>query len=114
MIQQHYWQRWYRGNIKVLHEWLGQREDIQLHIFQLKTLIKIFKKMFKDFELQGVLNVRSDEYKKIHKRLTVRLLCSHSFAIEIDYILWLFVWSQEIVKRNMKYQYVHNCNVIIL
>lgn len=36
-------QRWYSGSMKVLCVWLTDRLDLQLHTYQLKTLIKIVK-----------------------------------------------------------------------
>lgn len=39
-------------HLKQMHEWLKTRAGNALHIHQLKSLIKIFQKMYKDFELQ--------------------------------------------------------------
>lgn len=36
-------QQWYSGSMKVICMWLADRLDLQLHIYQLKTLIKIVK-----------------------------------------------------------------------
>ena len=47
------------------------RAGNSLHLHQLKSLIQIFKKMFKDFELQGILDCRRDPWKAIQQRLTV-------------------------------------------
>ena len=43
---------WYMTHLKQIHEWLKTRAGNALHIHQLKSLIKIFQKMYKDFELQ--------------------------------------------------------------
>uniref|UniRef100_A0A2K5PWM0 MHD1 domain-containing protein n=1 Tax=Cebus imitator TaxID=2715852 RepID=A0A2K5PWM0_CEBIM len=53
--------------------WLTDRMDLQLHIYQLKTLIRIVKKTYRDFQLQGVLDstLNSKTYEMIQDRLTV-------------------------------------------
>lgn len=37
------WQLWYTGSMKAVCVWLTERLDLQLHTFQLKTLIKMVK-----------------------------------------------------------------------
>uniref|UniRef100_A0A8V5FM78 Uncharacterized protein n=1 Tax=Melopsittacus undulatus TaxID=13146 RepID=A0A8V5FM78_MELUD len=65
--------QWYSNSMKVICMWLADRLDVQLHIYQLKTLIKIVKKTYRDFRLQGVLEgtLNSKTYDTIHSRLTV-------------------------------------------
>ncbi|XP_059789490.1 calcium-dependent secretion activator 2 isoform X10 [Balaenoptera ricei] len=65
--------QWYSSSMKVICVWLADRLDLQLHIYQLKTLIKIVKKTYRDFRLQGVLEVtlNSKTYDTLHRRLTV-------------------------------------------
>ncbi|XP_053107780.1 calcium-dependent secretion activator 2 isoform X16 [Hemicordylus capensis] len=65
--------QWYSSSMKVICVWLADRLDLQLHIYQLKTLIKIVKKTYRDFRLQGVLEgtLNSKTYDTIHSRLTV-------------------------------------------
>uniref|UniRef100_A0ABM5GGA1 Calcium-dependent secretion activator 2 isoform X3 n=1 Tax=Pogona vitticeps TaxID=103695 RepID=A0ABM5GGA1_9SAUR len=65
--------QWYSSSMKVICVWLADRLDLQLHIYQLKTLIKIVKKTYRDFRLQGVLEgtLNSKTYETIHSRLTV-------------------------------------------
>nr|XP_039264030.1 calcium-dependent secretion activator 1-like isoform X1 [Styela clava] len=63
--------RWYNSNVQLMRDWLHARSELQLNVYQLKILIRIFKKLYKDFELQGVMNVRNIQYSEIHKRLTV-------------------------------------------
>lgn len=62
---------WYNSNMKLLNDWLQDRSELQLNVYQLKIIIKVFKKLYKDFELQGVMDVRNNLYTDIHKRLTV-------------------------------------------
>ncbi|XP_012508184.1 PREDICTED: calcium-dependent secretion activator 2 [Propithecus coquereli] len=65
--------QWYSNSMKVICLWLADRLDLQLHIYQLKTLIKIVKKTYRDFRLQGVLEgtLNSKTYDTLHRRLTV-------------------------------------------
>uniref|UniRef100_A0A8C3XV98 Calcium dependent secretion activator 2 n=1 Tax=Chelydra serpentina TaxID=8475 RepID=A0A8C3XV98_CHESE len=65
--------QWYSSSIKVVCMWLADRLDLQLHVYQLKTLIKIVKKTYRDFRLQGVLEgtLNSKTYDTVHSRLTV-------------------------------------------
>uniref|UniRef100_A0A2K6KX08 Calcium dependent secretion activator 2 n=1 Tax=Rhinopithecus bieti TaxID=61621 RepID=A0A2K6KX08_RHIBE len=65
--------QWYSSSMKVICVWLTDRLDLQLHIYQLKTLIKIVKKTYRDFRLQGVLEgtLNSKTYDTVHRRLTV-------------------------------------------
>ncbi|XP_027752797.1 calcium-dependent secretion activator 2 isoform X8 [Empidonax traillii] len=65
--------QWYSNSMKVISMWLADRLDLQLHIYQLKTLIKIVKKSYRDFRLQGVMEgtLNSKTYDTIHSRLTV-------------------------------------------
>uniref|UniRef100_H2Z3C0 Calcium-dependent secretion activator 1 n=1 Tax=Ciona savignyi TaxID=51511 RepID=H2Z3C0_CIOSA len=63
---------WYEKGVNVLSAWLTERAELQLHLHQLKTLIKIFKKFYHDFEMQGVTGVRTNKnFESVHKRLTV-------------------------------------------
>ncbi|XP_065253552.1 calcium-dependent secretion activator 2 isoform X8 [Emys orbicularis] len=65
--------QWYSSSMKVICMWLADRLDLQLHVYQLKTLIKIVKKTYRDFRLQGVLEgtLNSKTYDTVHSRLTV-------------------------------------------
>uniref|UniRef100_A0A8C5A1J7 Calcium dependent secretion activator 2 n=1 Tax=Gadus morhua TaxID=8049 RepID=A0A8C5A1J7_GADMO len=53
--------------------WLTDRMDLQLHVYQLKTLIRIVKKTYRDFRLQGVGDaaLRTPSYETLLSRLTV-------------------------------------------
>ncbi|XP_053261591.1 calcium-dependent secretion activator 2 isoform X6 [Podarcis raffonei] len=65
--------QWYSNSMKIICVWLADRLELQLHIYQLKTLIKIVKKTYRDFRLQGVLEgtLNSKTYDTVHSRLTV-------------------------------------------
>ncbi|XP_056137230.1 calcium-dependent secretion activator 2 isoform X2 [Lampris incognitus] len=64
---------WYSSSMKVVCVWLTDRLDLQLHVYQLKTLIRIVKKTHRDFRLQGVLGatLSSKTYDTVYNRLTV-------------------------------------------
>ncbi|XP_077121070.1 calcium-dependent secretion activator 2 isoform X14 [Ranitomeya variabilis] len=64
---------WYCSSVKVICVWLADRLDLQLHVYQLKTIIKIVKKTYRDFRLQGVLDgtLNIKTYETIHNRLTM-------------------------------------------
>ncbi|XP_075039437.1 calcium-dependent secretion activator 1 isoform X2 [Mixophyes fleayi] len=66
-------EQWYTSAMNVVCTWLTDRMDLQLHIYQLKTLIRIVKKTYRDFRLQGVLDstLNSKTYDTIRNRLTV-------------------------------------------
>ncbi|XP_048344282.1 calcium-dependent secretion activator 1 isoform X17 [Sphaerodactylus townsendi] len=65
--------QWYTSTMNIVCTWLTDRMDLQLHIYQLKTLIRIVKKMYRDFRLQGVLDstLNSKTYETVRNRLTV-------------------------------------------
>ena len=63
--------KWYNSSVKLLAKWLNERAELQLHLYQLKTLIKIFKSLYRDFELQGVCEIKNKDYESVHKRLSV-------------------------------------------
>ncbi|XP_053498041.1 calcium-dependent secretion activator 2 isoform X5 [Ictalurus furcatus] len=65
--------QWYNTSMKAVCVWLTDRLDLQLHVYQLKILIKIVKKSFRDFRLQGVLDstLNNKNYETIYNRLTI-------------------------------------------
>uniref|UniRef100_A0A3P8WRW6 Ca2+-dependent activator protein for secretion a n=1 Tax=Cynoglossus semilaevis TaxID=244447 RepID=A0A3P8WRW6_CYNSE len=65
--------QWYTSSMNLIGTWLTDRMDLQLHIYQLKTLIRIVKKMYRDFRLQGVLDstLNCKMYETVRIRLTV-------------------------------------------
>ncbi|XP_018413267.1 PREDICTED: calcium-dependent secretion activator 2 isoform X5 [Nanorana parkeri] len=65
--------QWYSKSVKVMCVWLADRLDLQLHVYQLKTIIKIVKKTYRDFRLQGVLDgtLNNKTYETVHNRLTM-------------------------------------------
>ncbi|XP_078270690.1 calcium-dependent secretion activator 1 isoform X3 [Rhinoraja longicauda] len=65
--------QWYTSSMNVVCTWLTDRMDLQLHIYQLKILIRLVKKAYRDFRLQGVLDstLNSKTYETVRNRLTV-------------------------------------------
>nr|XP_029538717.1 calcium-dependent secretion activator 1-like isoform X10 [Oncorhynchus nerka] len=65
--------QWYTATMNLLGTWLTERMDQQLHLYQLKILIRIVKKKYRDFRLQGVLDstLNSKMYDTVRNRLTL-------------------------------------------
>uniref|UniRef100_A0AAY4C5J4 Calcium-dependent secretion activator 1-like n=1 Tax=Denticeps clupeoides TaxID=299321 RepID=A0AAY4C5J4_9TELE len=65
--------QWYTATMNLLGTWLTERMDQQLHVYQLKILIRIVKKKYRDFRLQGVLDstLNSKMYDTVRNRLTM-------------------------------------------
>ncbi|XP_038157057.1 calcium-dependent secretion activator 2 isoform X2 [Cyprinodon tularosa] len=63
--------QWYSSSMRAVCVWLTDRLDLQLHVYQLKVLIKIVKKTYRDFRLQGVLDatLNNNSYETVSKRL---------------------------------------------
>ncbi|XP_022108476.1 calcium-dependent secretion activator 1-like isoform X3 [Acanthaster planci] len=63
----------YTANMNLLCDWLSDRMDLQLHVHQLSTLLRITNKMYKDFELHGVSSksLNSKTYEAVRHRLQV-------------------------------------------
>ncbi|XP_045078856.1 calcium-dependent secretion activator 1 isoform X2 [Coregonus clupeaformis] len=65
--------QWYTSTMNLLGTWLTDRMDLQLHVYQLKILIRVAKKKYRDFRLQGVLDstLNSKMYDTVRNRLTL-------------------------------------------
>ncbi|XP_013881825.1 calcium-dependent secretion activator 1 [Austrofundulus limnaeus] len=65
--------QWYTSSMNLVGTWLTDRMDLQLHVYQLKILIRIVKKKYRDFRLQGVLDstLNSKMYETVRNRLTL-------------------------------------------
>ncbi|XP_051956867.1 calcium-dependent secretion activator 1-like isoform X2 [Xyrauchen texanus] len=63
--------QWYTSTMNLLGTWLTDRMDLQLHMYQLKILIRIVKKKYRDFRLQGVLDstLNTKMYETVRNRL---------------------------------------------
>ncbi|XP_035770034.1 calcium-dependent secretion activator 1-like [Neolamprologus brichardi] len=65
--------QWYTSTMTLIGTWLTDRVDLQLHVYQLKVLIRIVKKKYRDFRLQGVLDstLNTKMYETVRNRLTL-------------------------------------------
>ncbi|CAI5689145.1 calcium-dependent secretion activator 1 isoform X4 [Oreochromis niloticus] len=65
--------QWYTSTMNLIGTWLTDRVDLQLHVYQLKVLIRIVKKKYRDFRLQGVLDstLNTKMYETVRNRLTL-------------------------------------------
>uniref|UniRef100_A0A8C4ZYA5 Calcium-dependent secretion activator 1 n=1 Tax=Gadus morhua TaxID=8049 RepID=A0A8C4ZYA5_GADMO len=65
--------QWYTSTMNLLGTWLTDRMDLQLHLYQLKILIRVVKKKYRDFRLQGVPDstLNSKMYDTVRNRLTL-------------------------------------------
>uniref|UniRef100_A0A673I299 Calcium-dependent secretion activator 1-like n=1 Tax=Sinocyclocheilus rhinocerous TaxID=307959 RepID=A0A673I299_9TELE len=63
--------QWFTATMNLLATWLTERMEQQLHVYQLKILIRIVKKKYRDFRLQGVLDstLNSKAYDTVRNRL---------------------------------------------
>uniref|UniRef100_H3C1L6 Ca2+-dependent activator protein for secretion a n=1 Tax=Tetraodon nigroviridis TaxID=99883 RepID=H3C1L6_TETNG len=66
-------EQWYTSTMNLIGTWLTDRMDLQLHVYQLKILIRVVKKKYRDFRLQGVLDstLNSKMYETVRNRLTL-------------------------------------------
>lgn len=64
-------QQWYTAQIQMLCNWLSERLDHSLHLYQCTCLAHIVKKIYSDFELQGVMEekLNTKTYQTIEKRM---------------------------------------------
>ncbi|XP_076176183.1 calcium-dependent secretion activator 1 isoform X1 [Ptiloglossa arizonensis] len=66
-----FFEQWYTAQIQMLCNWLSERLDHSLHLHQCTCLAHIVKKIYSDFELQGVMEekLNSMTYQTISKRM---------------------------------------------
>ncbi|XP_053974389.1 calcium-dependent secretion activator isoform X2 [Hylaeus anthracinus] len=66
-----FFEQWYTAQIQMLCNWLSERLDHSLHLHQCTCLAHIVKKIYSDFELQGVTEekLNSMTYQTISKRM---------------------------------------------
>ncbi|XP_055384036.1 calcium-dependent secretion activator isoform X3 [Condylostylus longicornis] len=62
---------WYTQQINMLCNWLSERLDHSLHFYQCTCLSHIVKKIYSDFELQGVIDekLNSKAYQTVAQRM---------------------------------------------
>ncbi|XP_066582682.1 calcium-dependent secretion activator isoform X2 [Prorops nasuta] len=66
-----FFEQWYTAQIQMLCNWLSERLDHNLHLYQCTCLAHIVKKVYSDFELHGVMEekLNSKTYQTISKRM---------------------------------------------
>ncbi|XP_046425549.1 calcium-dependent secretion activator isoform X1 [Neodiprion virginianus] len=66
-----FFEQWYTAQIQMLCNWLSERLDHSLHLYQCTCLAHIVKKIYSDFELQGVMEdkLNSKTYQTIFQRM---------------------------------------------
>ncbi|XP_044256568.1 calcium-dependent secretion activator isoform X3 [Tribolium madens] len=66
-----FFEQWYTSQINMLCNWLSERLDHTLHPYQCTCLAHIVKKIYSDFELQGVMEdkLNSKAYQTIAQRM---------------------------------------------
>jgi len=64
-------QLWYKDQMQSLCSWLSDRLDHSLHPYQCTCLVHISKKLYSDFELQGVTEdkLNSKTYLSVSARM---------------------------------------------
>ncbi|XP_043071815.1 calcium-dependent secretion activator [Drosophila grimshawi] len=67
-----FFEQWYCQQIALLSTWLSERMDHALHYAQVTSISHIIKKIYSDFELQGVLEdkLNSKSYQTVIQRMT--------------------------------------------
>ncbi|XP_043069340.1 calcium-dependent secretion activator isoform X6 [Drosophila bipectinata] len=67
-----FFEQWYSQQISMLCNWLSERLDHALHYAQVSSISHIVKKIYSDFELQGVLEdkLNSKAYQSVALRMT--------------------------------------------
>ncbi|XP_033168349.1 calcium-dependent secretion activator isoform X4 [Drosophila mauritiana] len=67
----HFFEQWYSQQINMLCNWLSDRVDHALHYAQVASISHIIKKIYSDFELQGVLEdkLNSKAYQAVAQRM---------------------------------------------
>ncbi|XP_057323000.1 calcium-dependent secretion activator isoform X2 [Microplitis mediator] len=82
-----FFEQWYTEQIKMLCTWLTDRLDHSLHLYQCTCLAHIVKKVYSDFELQGVMEdkLNSKTYQTIAQRMqTEEATCALTMSAQND------------------------------
>lgn len=66
-----FFEQWYMAQIQIICNWLSERLDHSLHFYQCTCLAVIVKKLYSDFELQGVMEdkLNSKIYQTVSQRM---------------------------------------------
>ncbi|OTF76715.1 hypothetical protein BLA29_000197 [Euroglyphus maynei] len=66
-----FFESWYAAQIELINNWLLERIDSSLHLFQLCAISYIVRKLYNDFELQGIEEEKLNNitYKTVMQRI---------------------------------------------
>ncbi|XP_044016628.1 calcium-dependent secretion activator isoform X3 [Aphidius gifuensis] len=82
-----FFELWYTAQIQLLCNWLTERMDHSLHLYQCTCLAHMMKKIYSNFELQGVMEdkLNSKTYQAIAQRMqTEEATCALSMSAQND------------------------------
>ncbi|KAJ8664953.1 hypothetical protein QAD02_006615 [Eretmocerus hayati] len=82
-----FFEQWYTAQVQMLCNWLTERMDHSLHVFQCTCLAHIVKKIYSDFELQGVMEdkLNSKTYQTVAQRMqTEEATCALTMSSNND------------------------------
>ncbi|CAG2109244.1 unnamed protein product [Medioppia subpectinata] len=71
-------EQWYSSQMNLLCNWLSERIDHGLHLFQLSALSHIVRKIYSDFELQGIEEFRLNS--KVYQTIMARIQLEEAAA----------------------------------
>ncbi|XP_075219478.1 calcium-dependent secretion activator 1 [Lycorma delicatula] len=82
-----FFEQWYTAQIQLLCNWLSERLDHSLHMYQCTCLAHIVKKLYSDFELHGVMEdkLNSKTYQTVSQRMqTEEATCALTMSSRRD------------------------------
>ncbi|XP_046406237.1 calcium-dependent secretion activator, partial [Ischnura elegans] len=82
-----FFELWYTAQIQLLCNWLTERMDHSLHPYQCTCLLQVVKKLYSDFELQGVMEdkLNSKTYQTVSQRMqTEETTCELTMSTRKD------------------------------
>ncbi|KAL1130036.1 hypothetical protein AAG570_012979 [Ranatra chinensis] len=82
-----FFEQWYTAQIQLLCNWLSERIDHSLHPYQCTCLAHVVKKLYSDFELQGVMEdkLNSKTYQTVSQRMqTEEATCALTMSSRRD------------------------------
>ncbi|ODM95924.1 Calcium-dependent secretion activator [Orchesella cincta] len=82
-----FFELWYTAQMQMLCSWLSERLDHALHPYQCTALAHVVKKLYSDFELQGVMEdkLNSKTYQSVSSRMqTEEATCALTMGTRRD------------------------------
>lgn len=100
----------------MLCTWLSERLDHSLHLYQCTCLAHIVKKIYSDFELQGVIEekLNSTTYQTIFKRMqTEEATCALTSVQNEEWVLVIWSNNDTYSKRKRYDRVVQSCSPLL-